>query len=149
MPTITTFLTYNDQAEQAAKLYTSIFGGKIVDVTRYGEGTPVPKGTVMTVTFEILGQRYVALNGGPSFTFTEGVSLAVACTTQDEIDTYWAKLTDGGQEGPCGWLKDRFGLSWQVYPAQLVELLSRPGAVQAMMKMKKLNIAELVAAGGR
>jgi predicted 3-demethylubiquinone-9 3-methyltransferase (glyoxalase superfamily) len=149
MPTVTTFLTYNDQAEQAAKLYTSIFGGKILEITRYGDGAPAPKGSVMTVAFEILGQRYMALNGGPPFKFTEGVSLAVACTTQEEIDTYWAKLTDGGEEGPCGWLKDRFGLSWQVCPTQLGELLSRPGAVQAMMKMKKLNIAELVAAGAR
>jgi predicted 3-demethylubiquinone-9 3-methyltransferase (glyoxalase superfamily) len=147
MPTITTFLTFNDQAEQAAKLYTSIFGGKIVDITRYGKGAPAPEGTVMTVAFEILGTRFVALNGGPSFTFSPGTSLFVACDTQAEIDAYWAKLTDGGTEVACGWVTDRYGLSWQIVPARIAELLQKPGAMQAMMQMKKLDIATLEAAG--
>ncbi|MBX3159748.1 MAG: VOC family protein [Deltaproteobacteria bacterium] len=149
MPTtisITPFLTFEHQAEQAAKLYTAIFGGKIIDVTHYGDGAPRPKGSVMTVTFELLGQRYVALNGGPYFKFSEGFSLSVNCATQAEIDNYWGKLADGGEEGPCGWLKDRFGLSWQVVPANIGELLSKPAAMQAMMTMKKLIIADLVAA---
>jgi predicted 3-demethylubiquinone-9 3-methyltransferase (glyoxalase superfamily) len=147
MPTITPFLTFDSQAETAANLYTSIFGGKILSVARYGDGAPAPKGSVMTVSFELLGQAYTALNAGPHFKFSEGFSLCVQCATQDEIDTYWAKLTaDGGEPGPCGWLKDRFGLSWQIVPANIGELISRPAAMQAMMKMTKLDIAALVAA---
>jgi predicted 3-demethylubiquinone-9 3-methyltransferase (glyoxalase superfamily) len=145
--TISPFLTFDSQAEAAAQLYTSIFGGKIVDISRYGDGAPAPKGAVMTVVFELFGQRFVALNGGPHFKFSEGFSLCVTCQTQEEIDTYWSKLVaDGGEEGPCGWLKDRFGVSWQVVPANIAKLISRPAAMQAMMKMKKLNIAELVGA---
>jgi predicted 3-demethylubiquinone-9 3-methyltransferase (glyoxalase superfamily) len=147
MPQINPFLTYNDQAEQAAKLYTSVFGGKILETLRYGEGGPAPKGTVMTVVFELFGQRYTALNGGPSFKFAPGISLCVSCKTQDEIDAYWTKLlADGGKEWPCGWLEDRFGVSWQIVPANIGELISKPAAMQAMMKMTKLIIADLVAA---
>ena len=148
MSKITTFLTFNDQAEQAAKQYVSIIpNSRIVEITRYPEGGPAPAGSVMVVTFELDGRPFAALNGGPPFTFSEGVSLSVECKDQAEIDLYWAKLSDGGEEGPCGWLKDRFGLSWQVVPAGIGELVSRPGAMEAMMGMKKLVIADLRAAG--
>jgi predicted 3-demethylubiquinone-9 3-methyltransferase (glyoxalase superfamily) len=144
MPEITTFLTYNDQAEVAAKLYVSIFeGGKLLS------STPGPRGTVMSVTFELFGTRFIALNGGPTFTFAQGMSLFVLCDTQAEIDRYWARLTEGGKEVQCGWLTDRFGVSWQIVPRGLGEMLSdrdpaRSGrALQAMLGMKKLDIAAL------
>jgi len=150
MPKITTFLTYDDQAEDAAKLYVSVFkNSRIGKVTRYGEGGPGPKGSVMTVTFELDGQEFVALNGGPHFKFTDGISLSVDCKTQEEIDSYWEKLSDGGEEGPCGWLKDKFGLSWQINPTILGEMLgdSDPKkskrAMEAMLKMKKISIEGL------
>ncbi len=148
MPTLTTFLTFNNQAEEAAKLYTSVFDGKIVSTVRSPQGAP-NEGSVMTVTFEILGQTIVALNGGSSFTFTQGFSLLVSCDTQAEIDRYWAKLTEGGKEVACGWLTDKFGMSWQITPRVLLTMISdkdtvKAGrAMQAMMKMKKIEIAPL------
>jgi predicted 3-demethylubiquinone-9 3-methyltransferase (glyoxalase superfamily) len=144
------FLTFNDQAEDAEKLYVSIFkNSKIVSVNRYGDAGPGPKGSAMVVVFELDGQRYTALNGGPHFKFSDGVSLLVDCKTQQEVDDYWAKLSEGGEPGPCGWLKDRFGLSWQIVPTVLGEMMSDPDAgkagrvMGAMMKMKKLDIAGL------
>ena len=151
MQRITTFLTYNTQAEDAAQLYTSVFkNSKIISTSRYGDGAPVPKGTVMSVIFELDGQRFHALNGGPSFKFAEGISLFVDCETQAEIDDYTAKLiANGGEQGPCGWIKDRFGVSWQIVPRVLGQLLgdkdqAKAGRVmQAMLKMKKLDIRGL------
>jgi len=150
MPKITPFLWFDSQAEEAARFYTSIFpNSRIVSTTRYGEGAPMPKGSVMTVVFELDGQRFIALNGGPLFKFTEAISFSVDCKTQQEVDEYWAKLTAGGQESQCGWLKDKFGLSWQIVPTVLGELLSDPDpkkakrAMQAMLKMKKLDVAAL------
>ena len=150
MPKITPFLWFEHQAEEAANFYVSIFkNSKISDVTRYGDAGPGPKGSVMTVEFELDGQPFIALNGGPHFRFTEAVSFSVDCTTQQEVDEYWEKLTRGGEEGPCGWLKDKYGLSWQVNPTILGELLSDPDqkkasrVMEAMMKMKKIDIAAL------
>jgi predicted 3-demethylubiquinone-9 3-methyltransferase (glyoxalase superfamily) len=145
MPEITTFLTYNDQAEAAARLYISIFeGGRIVSLM------PGPNGTVFGLSFEILGRTFLALNGGPSFKFSEAISLFVACDTQAEIDRYWEKLIeDGGNESECGWLVDKFGVSWQITPKNLSSLLGDKDpvkssrAMQAMLKMKKLDIAAL------
>jgi predicted 3-demethylubiquinone-9 3-methyltransferase (glyoxalase superfamily) len=152
MSKITTFLTYDDRAEEAVKLYVSLFpNSRIKTTTHYGEaGGPMPKGTVMTIKFELDGQEYVALNGGPSFSFTHGVSLMVTCDTQEEIDRYWKKLTEGGgKEIQCGWLVDRFGLSWQIVPRVFMELMtsSDKARVQrmmaAMMQMVKMDIAAL------
>jgi len=148
---ITTFLWYDDQAEEAATFYVSLFDdSEINEVTRYPEDSPGPAGTVMTVTFTLAGQQFIALNGGPEFTFTEAISLSVRCKDQDEVDRYWSQLTDGGgEEGPCGWLKDRFGLSWQINPDRLGELLSDPdparahAAMQAMLRMRKIEIKAL------
>ena len=151
--TIQPFLWYDDQAEDAAKLYTSVFpNSRINEVTRYGEVGPGPAGQVMTVSFELDGLAFVALNGGPEYQFTEAVSFQIHCETQDEVDRYWSLLSDGGEPGPCGWLKDRFGLSWQVVPTALFTLLSDPDperakrATAAMLQMGKLDIAELEAA---
>lgn len=159
MQKITTYLWFDDQAEEAANFYTSIFdGSRVVSVQRYvadnprGEGAPMRAGTVMTVIFELAGQRFIALNGGPQYKFTEAISLYVDCTTQDEVDTLWTKLTEGGEEGPCGWLKDKFGVSWQIIPKALPELMSDPDPVKservmkAMFGMKKIDIQGLVAA---
>jgi predicted 3-demethylubiquinone-9 3-methyltransferase (glyoxalase superfamily) len=151
MATITTFLTYIDQAEEAVDLYTSAFhNSRITSVSRYGEGSPGVPGSVMSIQFELEGKEFIALNGGPSFSFAQGISLFASCETQDEIDELWEKLTaDGGEPGPCGWLTDRFGVSWQVVPSILGELLSDPDAekagraTQAMLRMSKLDIAEL------
>lgn len=144
MPTITTFLTYDAGAEDAADFYVSIFpSSRILETARYPPKAPEPEGSVMTVTFELLGRRYIALNGGPSFTFTDGVSLAVECRDQAEVDHYWSKLTDGGTEGPCGWLKDRFGVSWQVNPQGVGELLHNPKALALFFTMKKIDIDAL------
>lgn len=150
MQKIKTFLSYAEGAEEAVNLYVSLFpNSRITATTRYGDAGPGPKGSVMTVAFELDGREYVALNGGPHFTFTDGVSLLVTCETQEELDRYWAKLSEGGQEVQCGWLKDRFGLSWQVVPSALGQYLSDPdhersGRVfAALMKMKKLDIAGL------
>jgi predicted 3-demethylubiquinone-9 3-methyltransferase (glyoxalase superfamily) len=151
--TITTFLTYDTQAEEAAKLYTTLFGGRIVDTMRYPAGGPAPEGAVLSVTFELLGQTYIALNGGPSFTFAQGFSLMVQVETQAEIDRLWDGLTrNGGKEVQCGWLVDRFGVSWQIVPAQLGGMIGagdrqKAGrAMQAMMGMQKLDLAKLQAA---
>jgi predicted 3-demethylubiquinone-9 3-methyltransferase (glyoxalase superfamily) len=143
-------LWFDTQAEQAAELYTSVFpNSRVVSVARYPEGAPGPTGSVMTVEFELDGSRVIAINGGPQFPFTAAVSLQINCEDQDEVDHYWARLSDGGSEGPCGWLKDRFGLSWQVVPTGLDELLSDPDparaqrAVQSMLSMGKIDLAEL------
>jgi predicted 3-demethylubiquinone-9 3-methyltransferase (glyoxalase superfamily) len=147
---ITTFLWFDKEAEEAAKFYTSIFrNSKIVTVARYGEAGPGPKGSVMTVAFELDGQQFTALNAGPQFKFTEAISLVVNCETQEEVDEYWRKLSEGGQESQCGWLKDRYGLSWQVVPTALPRLLQDPDpqkakrVVEAMLQMKKIDIARL------
>ena len=143
-------LWFDTEAEEAAGFYTSVFrNSRIVNVTRYTEAGPRPAGMVMTVEFELDGQRFVGINGGPEFTFDEAVSFQINCETQDEVDYYWQRLSEGGQEGPCGWLKDRYGLSWQVVPAGLEELLADPDperakrAMQAMLGMGKLDIAAL------
>ncbi|QJW90909.1 VOC family protein [Spirosoma taeanense] len=150
MQKITTFLAFNDQAEEAVNLYTSIFNNsKILSVSRYQEGGPMPAGTVMSVIFQLEGQEYFALNGGSYFSFSEGISLFVNCETQEEVDRYWEKLSEGGQKGPCGWLKDKFGVSWQIVPSALSRLLQDKDrekakrVMAAMMKMGKLNIKEL------
>jgi predicted 3-demethylubiquinone-9 3-methyltransferase (glyoxalase superfamily) len=153
MQKITTFLWFNDQAEEAMNFYTAIFkNSKISSVSRYGEGGPGPQGSVMTATFELDGQEFMALNGGPLFTFTEAISFFVNCETQVEVDELWEKLTEGGEESQCGWLKDKFGLSWQIVPSVLGELLNDPDAekagrvMNAMLQMKKIDIAGLRAA---
>jgi len=157
---ITPFLWFDNQAEQAAKFYTSVFRkSKIVKIARYGaEGEKVsgrPKGSVMTVEFEIEGQRFIALNGGPVFKFTEAVSFVVNCKTQAEVDYYWRKLSAGGKEVQCGWLRDKFGLSWQIVPTILGELLSDKDktksqrVMQAMLQMVKLDIKTLKQAASK
>jgi len=153
MGTITPFLWYDSEAEEAATLYTSLFpNSTILAVNRYGAAGPGPEGSVMTVSFELDGQRLVALNGGPAHPFTEAVSFVVDCTTQEEVDRYWNALTDGGEESMCGWLRDRFGLSWQIVPSRLLELLADPDpeksqrVMQAMLQMRKIDIAGLEAA---
>ena len=150
MPTISPFLWFNSEAEQAANFYVSVFpNSKILSVARYGEAGPGPKGSVMTVAFELDGKAFVALNGGPQFKFSEAISFVVDCKTQEEVDLYWRNLSEGGEQGQCGWLKDRYGLSWQVVPSALGEMMSDPDAkkskrvMDAMLKMKKLEIAEL------
>lgn len=150
---ITTFLWFDDAAEEAANHYTSIFANsKILEVSRYGKAGPGPEGSVMTVRFELEGQQFMALNGGPEFRFTEAISLLVDCNTQAEVDELWSKLSEGGEEGPCGWLKDRYGLSWQVVPSALFRLMQSGDAesskrvTEALLKMKKLDIASLEAA---
>ncbi len=150
MPTITPCLWFDTQGEEAAAFYTSVFpNSRIVEVARYGEAGPRAAGTVMTVAFELDGQPFLALNGGPEFTFNEALSLQIDCRSQEEVDDYWAKLTDGGEEGPCGWLKDRFGVSWQVVPTRLTELVQDPDAgraqraMAAMLQMRKIDIAAL------
>lgn len=155
MQKITPFLWFDTQAEEAAKFYTSTFpNSRIVTVARYGDAGPGPKGSVMTVEFELDGQRMIALNGGPQFKFTEAISLSVDCKDQAEVDHYWNKLLQGGKESQCGWLKDRYGLSWQINPTVLGEMLSDPDpkkakrVMEAMLKMKKIDIAALKAAAG-
>jgi predicted 3-demethylubiquinone-9 3-methyltransferase (glyoxalase superfamily) len=151
MQKIITFLWFDQQAEEAAKFYCSVFkNSKILSVSHYGAGAPMPAGTVLTVAFQINGHEFTALNGGPQYHFTEAVSLAVMCDSQEEIDHYWQALTaNGGEPGPCGWLKDKYGLSWQVVPSKLEKLLTDPNpakssaVMQAMMPMQKLDIATL------
>jgi predicted 3-demethylubiquinone-9 3-methyltransferase (glyoxalase superfamily) len=150
MRAITPFLWFNDNAEEAANFYLSVFkDGKIGKVARYGEAGPGPAGSVMTIEFELRGQRFLGLNGGPHFKFTEAVSFVVSCDSQQEIDDYWEKLSAGGAKSQCGWLKDRFGLSWQVVPRILGELATAKDAkksqsmMKAMMTMTKLDIAQL------
>ncbi len=147
MQKTTPCLWFDNQGEEAASFYTTVFeNSKIVDVTRYGAAGPGPEGTVMTVTFELDGQQFVALNGGPQFAFTEAISFQVSCETQDEVDHFWSKLSEGGEEGPCGWLKDKYGVSWQIIPTALPEVLSDPDtersqrAMKAMLGMGKIDI---------
>ncbi|MDQ3275911.1 MAG: VOC family protein [Actinomycetota bacterium] len=147
---ITPNLWFDTEAEEAAGFYISVFeNSRIVNVTHYTEAAPRPAGMVMTVQFELDGQRFVGINGGPEFTFDEAVSFQINCETQDEIDFYWERLSEGGEEGPCGWLKDRYGLSWQVVPVGVEELFADPDperaqrAMQAMLEMGKLDIAAL------
>ena len=150
MQKITPFLWFDNQAEEAANFYVSIFKhSRIVTVTHYSESGPGPKGSVMTVGFQLDGQDFTALNGGPTFKFTEAISLVVNCQTQVEVDDLWQKLSAGGQEVQCGWLKDKYGLSWQIVPTILIEMLRDQDSVksqrvmQAMLKMKKIAIADL------
>ena len=147
---ISTFLWFDTQAEEAAEFYISVFpNSRMLNVNRYGEGMPAPAGSVMVAGFELDGIKLLALNGGPHFKFTEAISLVVHCEGQAEIDHYWARLTEGGQPSRCGWLKDRYGLSWQVVPTNLSELMSstEPGKAArvgaALMQMDKLDIEKL------
>jgi predicted 3-demethylubiquinone-9 3-methyltransferase (glyoxalase superfamily) len=147
---IVTNLWFDTEAEDAAEFYTSVFKqSRIVSKAHYPEGAPREAGMVMTVEFELDGQRFVGINGGPEFKFDEAISLQITCEDQAEVDYYWKRLTDGGEEGPCGWLKDRYGLSWQVVPTGMDELFADPDkskaerAMKAMLEMKKIDIAEL------
>jgi predicted 3-demethylubiquinone-9 3-methyltransferase (glyoxalase superfamily) len=144
-PRITPFLWFDANAEEAVDFYLSIFkNSRKLEVMRSSADTPSgPKGTVLTIGFELDGQRFVALNGGPFFKFNESVSFVVRCDSQEDVDYYWSNLLAGGTESQCGWLKDKFGLSWQIVPARLPELIKHPKAMQAMLKMKKLDIATL------
>ena len=151
MQKITPFLWFDTQAEEAVNLYTSIFkNSRILSVSPYGEGMPGEAGKVMTINFQIEGQDFIALNGGPVFQFNESISFMVSCESQEEVDKLWEKLTaDGGEEGQCGWLKDKFGVSWQIVPTRLYDLINGPDpvraqrATQAMLQMKKLDVAAL------
>ncbi len=150
MQKITPFLWFDDKAEEAARFYTSIFkNSKITNVAHFGEGAPRPADMVLTVSFQIEGQDFVALNGGPEFKFTPAISLAVDCRTQAEVDDLWQKLTEGGEEGQCGWLTDKYGVSWQIVPSILNDLLQdknknkAKSVMQAMLQMKKLDIPRL------
>ncbi len=147
MQKITTFLTFKDKAEEAVNFYVSIFkNSKIKSVTRYGEAGPGPKGSVMSATFQLAGQEFFALNGGPYFSFAQGISLFVNCETQKEVDDLWEKLSAGGEKQPCGWLKDKYGVSWQIIPSVLGEMLQDKDAnksrkvMEAMLKMHKIDI---------
>jgi predicted 3-demethylubiquinone-9 3-methyltransferase (glyoxalase superfamily) len=154
MQKITPMLWFDNNAEEAVNLYTSVFkDAKLGRMARYGKEGPGPEGAVMTAEFELFGQKFVALNAGPMFKFNESISFVVNCENQEEVDYYWEKLTaNGGQESMCGWLKDKFGLSWQITPTVLMQLVSGPDkkkagrAMQAMMKMKKIDIAAIEAA---
>lgn len=150
MQKITPFLWFDHQAEEAMNFYVSIFkNSRIISLTRYGEGGPGPAGEVMTGTFQLEGQEFMALNGGPDHQFSEAISFFVDCKTQEEVDELWNKLTQDGEEGPCGWLKDKFGVSWQIIPTVLGELLGDPDpaksqrVMQAMLQMKKIDIKTL------
>lgn len=151
--TIVPNLWFDTEAEQAAEFYVSVFGdGRVLRTSRYGDAGPGAPGSVMAVEFELRGQRFVGINGGPQFPFTEAVSFSISCADQDEVDRFWALLTEGGEESQCGWLKDRYGLSWQVVPAGLEELLSDPDperarrAMEAMLGMVKLDLPAMRAA---
>lgn len=151
MPKITPFLWFDGQAEEAANFYVSVFkNGKILEVSRYGEDENGSGGHVITATFELEGQRFVGLNGGPQFPFTEAVSFSVDCETQEEVDYYWERLTaDGGEESMCGWLKDKYGLSWQIVPRALLEMMSDEDEAKAarvrdaMLQMRKIDVPTL------
>jgi predicted 3-demethylubiquinone-9 3-methyltransferase (glyoxalase superfamily) len=150
MQKITPFLWFDDKAEEAMNFYTSIFkNSKVGRVTRYGQGGPGPKGTVMSCTFQLEGQEFMALNGGPQFTFSPAISFFVNCETQEEVDELWEKLSEGGKKERCGWLKDKYGLSWQIIPTTLGKLLSDPDreksnrVMRAMLQMDKIDIARL------
>jgi predicted 3-demethylubiquinone-9 3-methyltransferase (glyoxalase superfamily) len=155
MQKITTFLWFDGKAEEAANFYTSLFkDSKILNVARYGDAGPGPKGSVMLVTFQLEGQKFIALNGGPQYSFTPAISLFVDCDSQAEVDNLWDKLTAGGQEVQCGWLQDKFGLSWQIIPRALMEMMQdgdpvkSQRAFKAMLEMKKIDIAGLQRAYG-
>ena len=155
MQKITPFLWFNDQAEEATNFYVSIFkDSEVLNVSRYGEGGPGAKGTVMSTTFQLEGQEFYALNGGPHFTFTPAISLFVNCETQEEVDDLWEKLSEGGEKQRCGWLKDKYGLSWQIIPTTLGKLMrdkdpqKAKNVMQAMMKMDKIDIQKLKEAYG-
>jgi predicted 3-demethylubiquinone-9 3-methyltransferase (glyoxalase superfamily) len=150
MQKITPFLWFNGKAEEAANLYTSVFkNSKIGRIARYGEAGPGPKGTVMSVTFQLDGQEFIALNGGPQFTFSPAVSFLVSCETQEEVDQLWEKLSEGGEQRNCGWLQDKYGLSWQIVPAVLGKMLHDKNpekakkVMKAMLQMRKIDIARL------
>lgn len=150
MQKITPFLWFDSQAEEAANFYVSVFkNSRIGSVSRYGEAGPGPKGSVMVVTFQLDGQQFMAINGGPYFTFTPAVSFLVSCETQQEVDEFWNKLSDGGKTEQCGWLRDKYGVSWQIIPAILGELMGDPDparsqrVMQAMLQMTKIDIAAL------
>jgi predicted 3-demethylubiquinone-9 3-methyltransferase (glyoxalase superfamily) len=150
MQKITPFLWFDNQAEEAANFYVSIFkNSKIRTVSRYGEAGPGPKGKVMVVTFQLEGEEFIALNGGPLFKFTEAISLSVNCQTQEEVDELWEKLSEGGEKGRCGWLKDKYGLSWQINPTVLGEMLNDRDpeksnrVMHAMLQMDKIDIGKL------
>lgn len=147
---ITPFLWFDNQAEEAMNFYVSIFkNSKVISIRRYGEAGPGPKGTVMTASFELEGQEFMALNGGPQYKFTEAISFFVNCETQQEVDELWEKLSEGGEKGPCGWLKDKYGVSWQIVPTVLGEMLSDPDpekserVTKAMLQMQKIEIEGL------
>jgi len=150
MQKVTPCLWFDTQGEEAANFYTSVFpNSKILNISRYGEAGPGPEGQALTVSFELDGQEFTALNGGPQFTFSEAISFQVSCDSQEEVDRFWDTLSQGGEEGQCGWLKDRFGVSWQIVPAAMGQLLGGPDqqrsqqAVTAMLQMKKLDIHQL------
>lgn len=147
---ITPFLTFNNQAEEAVNFYVSVFkNSQILSESRYGEGGPGPKGSLMTATFVLEGQEFTALNGGPHFTFAQGFSILVSCETQEEVDELWEKLSADGEKGPCGWLTDRFGVSWQIIPTALGQLMQdedprkAQAVMGAMLQMSKIDIAAL------
>ncbi len=143
-PRITPFLWFDSNAEEAVEFYLSVFkNSRRLDELRTADDSRGPKGSILTIGFELDGQKFTAINGGPMFKFTEAVSFLVRCNSQPEVDEYWSKLSDGGSQSRCGWLKDRFGLSWQIVPARLPELIRHPKAMQAMLGMKKLDLAEL------
>ncbi len=144
------FLWFDSQAEEAMHLYVSIFrNSKVVGIARYGDAGPGPKGSVMTASFELDGQRFTALNGGPQFKFTEAISFLVDCADQAEVDELWDRLSEGGEKGPCGWLKDKFGVSWQIIPSVLMQLINDPDpdksrrVMEAMLQMSKIDVAKL------
>lgn len=142
-PRITPFLWFDNQAEDAVNFYLATFkNSRRLEVVHNNGSRPAPA-SVLTIAFELDGQKFVALNGGPMFKFTEAISFVIRCDSQAEVDNYWEKLSAGGSEGQCGWIKDHFGLSWQIVPARLPDLIKKPNAMQAMLKMKKLDIAEL------
>jgi predicted 3-demethylubiquinone-9 3-methyltransferase (glyoxalase superfamily) len=150
MQKISPFLWFDNQAEDAMNFYVSIFkNSKVGDITRYGDTGPGPKGSVMTASFELEGQQFTALNGGPHFKFTEAISFVVSCKTQEEVDALWERLSEGGEIQQCGWLKDKFGLSWQITPVALMELMNDPDpersrrVMEAMLQMTKIDIAKL------
>jgi predicted 3-demethylubiquinone-9 3-methyltransferase (glyoxalase superfamily) len=143
-PRITPSLWFDANAEEAVDFYLTVFkNSRRLDELRTVDDSRGPKGSILTVAFELDGQKFTAINGGPMFKFTEAVSFVVRCDSQQEVDDYWSKLSGGGREGQCGWLKDKFGLSWQIVPVRLPELIKHPKAMQAMLQMKKLDIAEL------
>ena len=153
MQKITTFLWFNDKAEEAANLYVSLFkNSKIDSISRYGDAGPGPKGSVMTVNFQLEGQKFIALNGGPHFRFTPAISLFVNCESQQEVDRLWDELSEGGRKDRCGWLQDRYGLSWQIIPVTLMQLMSDPDkqkagrVMKAMLAMDKIDVEKLEAA---